>query len=360
MWLRLFAWKSGWLYDFDVLHPDHVPSCDLSALLEEFLEQTPVFADQSPYWDGDMGRCDCRRKDEFVMRGPPCKRPHGSIAFPTFTMVTALVDLGNSHRDICAYLRMLHVHLLRNVNLVVFVERWAAQFVMAIRRQHGLEHKTKMHVLTRDSPMSFYPLLDTMQDIADRNHIWHLLTGWQAGVPEKSLARYGWINHQKIDFVNQAVKENTFQTDYFVWIDAGAGHGEILLPYQLCACNLAVPGTVTLFYDSQANDVMDLFDSTQHFRLRDLNFDSYVNKHWLWHNFNEVVGTVWGGDAAGLQFFFNSYNDIVQKLLEARRIDDDQALLALIVAQQLPFIRLEPFNYTGVRCTVGPVKFLHE
>jgi hypothetical protein len=82
----------------------------------------------------------------------------------TFTAVTALVDVGRASRvSQCEYLDRLFSHLARDINLVIFVEEWAADFVRTVRSRLGLLDKTDIHVLTRDSEMVFWPLFQQMQ-----------------------------------------------------------------------------------------------------------------------------------------------------------------------------------------------------
>ena len=47
----------------------------------------------------------------------------------------------------------------------------------------------------------------------------------------------------------QAIQKNTFGSDYFFWVDFGAGHGELNFRSPWCPCTATIPGTVTLAGD---------------------------------------------------------------------------------------------------------------
>jgi hypothetical protein len=214
------------------------------------------FAAETPHFDPNVGRCDCRLPADRKV----CNQPHGhdSSPFPSFTMITALVDIGRHSRSPCNYLRMWDVHLRRNVSMVIFTEAWAEPFVRTIRRHIGLEHKTSIRLLTKQSKMYFYKFIPRMQAVADRNRLYDWATGTESVA--RSNALYGWINHQKIDWLAQVTEENPFQTEFFAWVDSGGGHGHVTLPQNFCACNIAGRNTVTVF--SPANLQTEKLDST--------------------------------------------------------------------------------------------------
>ena len=95
------------------------------------------------------------------------------------------------------------------------------------RQHHGLWNKTDLHVLTRSSQAEYLKLLPQMQAIGDRAWWWFLLNGKKPH-NTKVVPLYGWVNHQKLDFVQQAVRRNTFQSTHFAWFDAGTGARTVL------------------------------------------------------------------------------------------------------------------------------------
>mmetsp|Transcript_61755 Transcript_61755/g.108162 ORF Transcript_61755/g.108162 Transcript_61755/m.108162 type:complete len:448 (-) Transcript_61755:189-1532(-) len=360
VFLPLAAWHNGWSYGFKVLAPNHQVQCDVKYLAEELNKGPQTFFRETPHFDQAADECDCSLPDGG-QEGKWCERPPGSDWKPTFTVVSALVDIGRKTRDPCKYLEWFYPHLTRDVPMVIYTEAWAEPFVNIVRTKWGLMDRTKVIVLTRQSKMAFYDLLPKMQEISDRNHMWHFLSNYAGGVVGKTLALYGWINHQKVDFVLQAAEANYFGTDYFVWMDAGAGHGQKQVPQHFCACNIALPGTVTLSMRAPTEEA--LFQQgadpvgkqrwlsgfvNKGVPLSQLNLDSYVTKYHWNHDFQEIIGTMWGGDLAGIRQFYHDYKATLHKLLEAEVIDYDQAVLALVAASKPSYLRFIENNYYGI------------
>lgn len=360
VFLRVAFWNNKWTYDFQVLEDGHTPNCDVAATIQELISSPCEYASETPHWDPDARRCDCRRP-HMGAEGGRCASPEGGVEFPTFTMVVALVDLGKTVRSGCRYLHMFKPHLCRDANLVVFCEAWAVPLVRQVRQALGLESKTQVVVLTQQSRLEFYKYLPRMVQNAENDYLWHLIHGFSAGVPQHVVAQYGWITHQKFDFMMQAAETNWFNTSYFVWMDAGAGHGEVTVPQHLCACNAAVPGTATLLH--RVSSTRELFESGApchgnprlYHRLRgcalpldELTWDSYRTWHWYLHDFTEVMGTFFVGDAAGLALLFKDYNATVHKLLDEGHNDYEQAVLSIIGSQKPPYLRWIASDFHGV------------
>ena len=237
----------------DILEPGYVPAnCDVEALTRKSIQLGTKFASETPHFDSVAGQCDCaRHTNRTVCKGSPADQ-----VSPKFTVVTALVDIGRQGRNPCDYLQMFAVHLRRNVSMVVFTEAWAAPFVNAVRDDMGLRHKTSVRVLTKQSKLYFYQFIPKMQAAADQRRVLEWVTG--TATTARVNALYAWINHQKYEWLAQISEQNPFRTDYFVWIDSGAGHGHILVPQNFCACNIAHRDTVTVFSTTDNFDALVL------------------------------------------------------------------------------------------------------
>lgn len=368
---RVACWNNMWIYGFEPLELGHVPSfCNVTATTEELFTKGYVFGPETPHWDAMREQCDCRLPDKGAEEGH-CATPAGATDIPSFTVVTALVDVGRRGRSGCEYLKMLQSQLVRHYNLVAYVEAWAVPFVQNYREQLGLANMTKVHTLTQRSRMEFYHLLPSMRAATERNFWAHFFSGWASGVAQKSVPHYGWINHQKIDFMMQTVEENPFGSDYFVWIDAGAGHGVVSVGRHFCGCNLAIPDTVTLYHNAASEE--DLFEQgkckpgvppnnrfltrlSEHFHpnpnvgcepLRDMTLPKYIESHWKYHHFDEVMGTFYGGSPAGLRRLFADYNRTLHELTEAGHVDADQAIFSLISSSRPSYLRWRSSNFHG-------------
>lgn len=354
--LPMGAWNSGWTYHYHPLRPGHRPACDMNSAFHDAKEKFKVpdsFHQETPHFDQTEGHCDCSLPDAG-MEDEQCERPPGSDWLPKFTVVTSIVDIGHRSRsgNICKELELFYPHLLRDVPMVIFAEQWAVTFARTVRKSAGLSNKTKIIMLTRNSKMLFYPLLDRMMEIADRNYAWNFLHRFAGGNAGKTVGAYDWINHQKADFMLQAAEDNHFSSDYFMWIDSGVGHEEQKIPKHFCPCNIAIPGKVTLFHRAPTEESLFLTgtdaDHPAYFLagrsgeavpLSELTLERYESTYYLKHDFREITGRFWGGDLTGLRQFFKQYSEILHKIVEADRIDHDEAVLALLAASKPSYLR---------------------
>ena len=74
-----------------------------------------------------FGGPDSVRVKRQVSRGVPADR------HPKMTFVTALIDIGRYNRPRCLYLEYMRGLLKVDVNMVIFIEPWAEQFVRDAR-----------------------------------------------------------------------------------------------------------------------------------------------------------------------------------------------------------------------------------
>ncbi|CAE7567317.1 unnamed protein product [Symbiodinium necroappetens] len=375
IFLYCAAWNNRWVPGFRALRPGYLPEgCDTAKLVQDILRMGDFAAD-TVHWDAAAQRCDCRLPDRDD-QGGRCKS-NESERFPSFTVVSALIEAGRRGRSGCDYLRMFGPHLHRQYDLVFYGEAWALEVVFAVRTKLGLQNRTRLRLLevAKDSEesaaskwgkpatLAFHHLLEEMQVIADRKYCRYLLNRFVSGVSGKMIANYGWVVHEKANFIVQAVQENYFRNSssnfnlgnkYFIWVDVGTGHGAIQVPEHFCACNVAVPGTVTLFH--QLNSKEELFLGSdeavrrvpQPLPLGQLTFSKYLSTYDFTHHFDEVIGTFWGGDPAALEKLWQDYSGTVHRLLANGAIGQDQAVLCLVASRQWEWLRYIPSNFYGV------------
>ncbi|CAE7569589.1 unnamed protein product [Symbiodinium natans] len=378
LFLYFACWNNGWIPGFRPLRPGYRPErCNGAELAQEIL-QMGGFANETVHWDASAHRCDCDLPD-YGAEGGRCKTDRGE-RFPRFTVISALIDAGRRDRSGCDYLRMFGPHMHRHYDLVFYGEAWALEVVDSVRAKLNLRHRTRLRLLEvpgedasedvyarwgRPASLAFHHLREEMQLIADRKYFRYLLNQFQSGMGGKMMANYAWATNEKVNFVVQAARENYFQNSsdnfnagqsYFVWLDVGAGHGFVKVPEHFCACNVAVPGTVTLFHQLRTTE--ELFEGTVpqsggplRFRplpLGEVTMSNYLSTHDLTHHFEEIMGTFWGGDLAGIEMLWESWNATVHQLFAHGAIDHDQGSLCLVASSQPKWLRYIASNFFGV------------
>lgn len=158
------------------------------------------------------------------------------------TIVTALLDIGRGDWD--RYRRPLeqyHIFMenllsLQN-NMVIFTDTSSYSFIHKYRKNIGEIHRTKIHLITLDDlPLSRH--LAVASKIIEDEHrddkMWRSI--WDPAMkdhPEARSAEYDVLVNSKTYFLYNATLEDPFTTDFFVWIDAGYGHGnQSVFPYS--------------------------------------------------------------------------------------------------------------------------------
>mmetsp|Transcript_85835 Transcript_85835/g.195684 ORF Transcript_85835/g.195684 Transcript_85835/m.195684 type:complete len:210 (+) Transcript_85835:137-766(+) len=184
------------------------------------------------------------------------------------------------------------------------------------------------------------PLCRRMQEVLDQRFEQFDAEHFFFGFPEHRVGAYGWITHQKFDWMVQTAKQNQFATDYFVWMDAGAGHGTLdgKMSKHVCPCSLANPGMATLFTDQM--EPRRIYSTDYRKRgLRGWSLQTYVNGGYR-VNPTAVIGTFFGGDLEGLSKLFALYNRTLDRMLQAGFADDEQQVLAIALGEERPsFVR---------------------
>jgi hypothetical protein len=261
-WARTPAWRAASKAD--------VASCYERIAKDPLYPADPWIQGAEPHWDAARGRCDCSRP---VARYGDCalddatsaawssaksaKRGDGELRV---TVVTALLNIGRKGRTLCDYVRYMEYILRWDVNLVIFVEAEAAPLVTRLRNRTPrlLKERTVIHAVDpndRGALLAFVELLPRMREAIDAWFLEHALRGFASGRGEHSYAEYAWINHAKVGMLQRAMRDNTFNSDYFYWTDAGFGHYEAMakggfepaLRPHFCPCNAALPKKVTMF-----------------------------------------------------------------------------------------------------------------
>ncbi|PAV91414.1 hypothetical protein WR25_06398 isoform C [Diploscapter pachys] len=159
-----------------------------------------------------------------------------------FTVVTALIDIGRGkwneyRRPLEKYHEFMENLLSLKNKMVIFVDESSIDFVQKYREKLGLMHQTLIHP-AEFSDLPLHKYLDDAKKIIESEKANPQLYGvrWDAGMkshPEANKAEYDVLVNSKTYFLYNVTLENPFDTEYFVWLDAGYGHGnQSVFPYD--------------------------------------------------------------------------------------------------------------------------------
>lgn len=132
--------------------------------------------------------------------------------------------------------------------------------------------------------------------------------------PQITHPEYNILMHQKIQFVKRAIEVNKFNTEHFMWLDAGVFH----MNNRTDLIGNKFP-TKNLFNDKvnlicieepKDEDVVDL------------------EKFYKGHNV-KIIGTSWGGHQNAILEFEKVYTELLQESIDAGLMDQDQSFLTV-------------------------------
>jgi hypothetical protein len=134
------------------------------------------------------------------------------------TVVTGLWDISRVGRSFDHYIENFNKFLEMPVNMFIYVPKDLEHLVWKKRDKSN----TYVRVFElEDIKNNFYqPFWDKTQEIRT-NPEWLNQAGWLAGSPQASNEWYNPIVQSKMFMLHDAKLLNIFDTDYFIWLDAG-------------------------------------------------------------------------------------------------------------------------------------------
>ncbi|KAK7475521.1 hypothetical protein BaRGS_00033210 [Batillaria attramentaria] len=239
-----------------------------------------------------------------------------------FTVVTALLDIGRGEwrgkqggkyrRTYDDYLHYMQQLLRLDVNLLLFVDHKARPAVDRGRR--GKENHTYV-VEVRLEDLPYYQHRSRVDYIMKsvEFRVGNLL--YLDGAPEATVAEYDILVWSKLYFMHEAMQLNHFSNSYFVWLDAGYGHGNDVYPpdcvWSLPRRLLDNPDKVTI--------------------IERLPIEGFRNTTAQLHKKQVAVlcGGFFAGGKRALERLYAIQNDIISEWLERGIADDEQSVFTV-------------------------------
>lgn len=158
----------------------------------------------------------------------------------TTTLVTSLYNIGRdnlkgkwAYRPFTKYLNWFKHTLWINAPIVIFIPEELHSYVLEHRPP---EYST--HIIIRKfEELAAYKYHDRIQDTINKMVQEHNPDGripeYFAESPEFITAKYETIIFSKFDFLLETANNNPFQTEYFIWLDAGTFYTDPPFNYKL-------------------------------------------------------------------------------------------------------------------------------
>jgi len=133
------------------------------------------------------------------------------------TIVTGLWNIGRDGRPFTHYLQHFNHFLDIDANLFLYVPKELEEMVWAKRSKSN----TFVKVYELEDVKNMYrPFWDKTQDLRTKPE-WFNQAGWLPQSPQASLEWYNPIVQSKMFLLNDVTIWNPFNTEYFMWLDAG-------------------------------------------------------------------------------------------------------------------------------------------
>ncbi len=248
------------------------------------------------------------------------------------TLVTSLYDIGRSKLDGRTwdeYLDWFSKTLQLKSPMVVFVDQSLVDFV----RQHRNGLPTKI-IEEPIEKIPYYYLKDKMDSVIESEEYQSKILDLNRIECKSSL--YNIIQYSKFRWLNRASDENCFDSEYFLWVDAGLSR----FFYDI-NLNNPYPG------ENAKQSLLDLKDSIliQVFLsyYPDLVNAKELPKKYLQDNRSYIMGGMFGAGKESIKKFCPIIDNILDEMLSDNIINNEQIALGYLY-KKYPELFVEFFN----------------
>ena len=242
------------------------------------------------------------------------------------TLITALYDIGrdklngkSAYRSFNKYLNWFKYTLWINVPMVIFIPEYLQSYVQE-HRPYG--YPTQI-IIRSFEELSAYKYHDRIQSTINNMNEEHgpggFVPSYFKECPEFITAKYETIIFSKFDFLKEVATNNPFNTEYFIWLDAGTFYQEPPFNYNL---DWPDPYKIRILGDK-------FLVSDHNFNIN--NKTPLSNKRsYLRLNRNEICAFILGGNKFAIDRVHTQFWNEVNNALDMGVINNEQHFLQLM------------------------------
>jgi hypothetical protein len=239
------------------------------------------------------------------------------------TLVTALYNIDRSGsgdgRSFEDYLSWFSETLKVKSPMVIFVEESLKSFVETNRK----DLPTKIIVQPLEE-IPYYELNDEIQDILDSENFKSNI-----GSPtrvECKMSLYNVVIYSKFSWVKRVIEENPFNSEYFMWIDAGLSrffddHGVTTknsYPSE-SAIDTLIENKECVLIQTSMSYYPDLVNASE------------CSEDYFWDARTWIMAGLWGGGSDVLLKFCDMVDDVLRnKMIKNKVINNEQNVMAYL------------------------------
>jgi protein YibB len=232
------------------------------------------------------------------------------------TLVTALYDIGRgnwtppfnrSHEKYFTYFSNI---LSLDSYIVIFIDKKDNDRILEIRKQHDpLLKKTHIINYSFEELEAYIRFFDKAKKVMCADFFKSNIEG--KDTPEALFPEYNIINFNKVSFVSEAIHKNVFNTEYFMWIDAGFHHDGY--PKRCLGLNYPSSSKIEQYVKNTVNFLL-LEDN--------INLRSYFDAR------VPIAGSMFVGNKQALLELKELCFNVIDEFLINGAINDDQTIYA--------------------------------
>ena len=235
------------------------------------------------------------------------------------TIVTAFFDIGRDKkgdgRTIDEYLQWIKRTLQLNCQLFIVTEHKFHKFFEENRPE---QYRSKTVIKIIDfKDCYYYRYYDQMKKILESTYYCNKIK--DPNRVECKMPEYNIIQYSKFHFLNMAIEENPFQTEYFLWADAGISRFfldvDLSCEYPGYNGNIILEQTKDRFIIQKRNDL----------------YSYPLSDEFVWDSVNLLCGTMFGGSAMIITKISKLVEQtFIEKMLNKNNVNNEQLALALV------------------------------
>jgi protein YibB len=232
------------------------------------------------------------------------------------TIVTSLYDIGRgkwdnvfrrSHEE---YLKYFENVLLLDCNIIIYIDEKDLNTVQIFRSKIDPTFKKTKIVLSPFTKLEafekFYLKCNKVM-----NSDFFIKNRWENHTPEMIYPEYNIINFNKVSFLEKSIQDNWFNSEYFIWMDAGFYHSKFPQEYRYKQY-------------PDVNKIKILDDNKIHFLTltEEIELKSYFDPR------VSITGSMFAGKAQPILKLKKLCFETIEEFLNSNAINDDQTIYA--------------------------------
>ena len=234
------------------------------------------------------------------------------------TIVTALYDIGRrqwnnqfkrTHEEYLTYFNNI---LSFDSKMVIYIDEKDIEHVISFRKKIDPDlNKTVINIKKFTELEAYKRFYLKCKEVMNSSVF--LQNRPESHTPEMNSPEYNIINFNKVSFLEESILNNKFNSEYFMWIDAGFYHHKF--PKQYCFTKYPNPNKIKILDDEKIH-----FLSLSN----EIELSSYLDPR------VSIAGSMFAAKKNSLLDFKKLCFETIQDFLNVEVINDDQAIYSYV------------------------------